>query len=86
MNVSLTPDLERFVKDQIASGRFRSASEVVGEGLRLLAGSSQGESDRRTTLQCEVDAGLLQVNEGKVRVFDADRVKQRARDAAKRAK
>jgi putative addiction module CopG family antidote len=36
MNVTLTPELERVVKQQVASGKFRTAEEVVGEGLRLL--------------------------------------------------
>ena len=35
-NVSLTPELEAFVDGRVASGRFRSASEVVRAALRLL--------------------------------------------------
>jgi len=36
MNVSLTSELEKFVADKVASGRYTSASEVVREALRLL--------------------------------------------------
>jgi antitoxin ParD1/3/4 len=36
MNVSLTPELERFVQDRVDSGLYGSASEVVRDGLRLL--------------------------------------------------
>jgi antitoxin ParD1/3/4 len=36
MNVSLTPELERFVAGRVASGRYRSASEVVRAALRCL--------------------------------------------------
>jgi antitoxin ParD1/3/4 len=36
MNVSLTPELERFVADEVESGRYTSASEVVHEALRRL--------------------------------------------------
>lgn len=36
MNVSITPELEGFVQEKVASGRYRSASEVVRAGLRLL--------------------------------------------------
>ena len=35
-NVSLTPELEAFIDERVATGRFRSASEVVRAGLRLL--------------------------------------------------
>jgi antitoxin ParD1/3/4 len=36
MNVSLTPELEEFVRTKVESGRYNSASEVVREALRLL--------------------------------------------------
>lgn len=36
MNVSMTPELERFVHDLISSGRYNSASEVFRDALRLL--------------------------------------------------
>ena len=36
MNISLTPELDSFVKNLVESGDYFSASEVVREGLRLL--------------------------------------------------
>ena len=36
MNVSLTPELEKFIADRIQRGMYHSASEVVREALRLL--------------------------------------------------
>ena len=35
-NVSLTPELEALDDSKVASGRYRSASEVVRAALRLL--------------------------------------------------
>jgi antitoxin ParD1/3/4 len=35
-NVHLPPELERFAKECVASGRYSSVSEVVRSGLRLL--------------------------------------------------
>src|SRR5277367_6746005 len=43
MNVSLTPELEKFVTTKVESGRYNSASEVVREALRLL---DEHDSDR----------------------------------------
>jgi len=36
MNVSLTPELEKFVEDTVATGRYSSASEVVRASLRKM--------------------------------------------------
>jgi len=46
MNVSLTPELEKFVSAKVESGRYNSASEVIREALRLLE-----EHDRVRTIQ-----------------------------------
>lgn len=45
-NVSLTPELEALVDAKVASGRYRSASEVVRAALRLL-----DERERRVDRQ-----------------------------------
>jgi antitoxin ParD1/3/4 len=36
MNVSLTPELERFVASELETGLYQTASEVIRAGLRRL--------------------------------------------------
>jgi predicted nucleotidyltransferase len=36
VNVSLTPELEKYVRRKVASGLYNNASEVIREALRLL--------------------------------------------------
>lgn len=36
MNVSLTPELDRYVLAKVKTGRYNSASEVLREALRLM--------------------------------------------------
>ncbi len=45
LNVSLTPELDQFVQQRVATGCYQTASEVVREGLRLL---EHQERDRET--------------------------------------
>jgi len=45
LNVSLTPELERFITFRVASGRYQTASEVVRAGLRLLEQSELREAE-----------------------------------------
>jgi len=35
MHISLTPELERIVRDKVESGLYNNASEVVRDALRL---------------------------------------------------
>lgn len=60
MNVSLTPELERFVQGKVRSGLYNNASEVVREGLRLLK-----ESDEvRLQWRERIERGWLQAQAG----------------------
>ena len=36
MNISLSPELERLIAEKVRSGQYRSADEVIREGLELL--------------------------------------------------
>jgi antitoxin ParD1/3/4 len=53
MNVSLSPELKAFIKDLVASGRYRNDSEVVRDGLRMLQ-----ERERWRRLEEELLEGL----------------------------
>lgn len=62
MNVSLTSRLDGFVDQQVSSGRYRSASEVVREGLRLL----ETRENQVSLLQEALDQGFSsELSEGK---------------------
>lgn len=44
MNVSLTPELEQYIRRKVDSGLYGNASEVVREALRLLLGRENGNA------------------------------------------
>lgn len=46
MNVSLTPELERYIRRKVASGLYNNASEVIREALRHLV-SRDGDAEKR---------------------------------------
>ena len=91
MNVALTRELEQVVNEKISSGLYRTANDVVREGLRLLIERDQ----REASLRRDVRAGFDAVARGEYVDYDAttihklaDRVKSRGRKrlAAERAK
>ena len=58
MNVSLTPDLEKYVQQKVDTGRYRSSSEVVREALRLLEEKDQARAQQLATLKAEIQKGV----------------------------
>ena len=58
MNISLTQELESFVKAKVQKGFYHSASEVIREGLRLLAEQEEIKKKRLEMLNFEIDKGL----------------------------
>ena len=79
MNVSLTPELEKFVNDQVASGMYYSASEVVREGLRLLKEQELYRSLKFHELRQEIQKGIDSSKSGKNELFDVEAIKVEGR-------
>ena len=76
MNVSLTPELEQFVSDSVATGRFSSASEVVRASLRIF----QKEERWKEYARAKIAKGLGDVAVS--RVVDGETAMRRIRKAA----
>lgn len=64
MNVSLTEQLEEFIAGEVQSGRYRSASEVVRAGVRLLQDQTRLHELRIDALRQELAGGLTQLDAG----------------------
>lgn len=66
MNVSLTPQLEKMVREKVESGSYNNASEVVRDGLRLIE-----QRDRKLeALRGLIQAGMDQIERGECVVAD----------------
>jgi putative addiction module CopG family antidote len=55
LNVSLTAELASFVRGQVASGSYGSASEVVRASLRLLIEADAADTRNPRTLNQQQD-------------------------------
>jgi antitoxin ParD1/3/4 len=61
MNISLTPMMEKFIKDQVKSGLYSNASEVVRLSLRNLI---LDQSDQRQSFVNDIKAGRQAIAKG----------------------
>ena len=64
MNVSLTPELEKYIQAKVESGRYTSASEVVREALRLLEQKEQERKQSLKEFQVELDRRIASLDRG----------------------
>ena len=56
-NVNLTDELDRFVLEKVASGRYENASEVVRAALRNLDREEREYEAKLAGLRAAIDAG-----------------------------
>ena len=84
MNVSLTPQLEKLVKEKVASGKYNSASEVMREALRLLVEQDQFRTIKLEALKREIELGMTDLEAGRHKTYASgqellDDIKKRGR-------
>jgi antitoxin ParD1/3/4 len=80
LTVTVPPELDAFIRDRIASGRFDTASDVVREGLTLLKGREREREAVVAEIRAEIAVGLEQARAGQLRdgeTFFADLARKR---------
>jgi antitoxin ParD1/3/4 len=82
-NVTLPPELERFVAEAVAAGRYGSASEAVAAGLGLLQRQEQARADFVASLEAaEAEAERAGWHSLDDVMAEADQIIATKRDAA----
>ncbi|HEY0153596.1 MAG TPA: type II toxin-antitoxin system ParD family antitoxin [Longimicrobium sp.] len=64
MNVSLPPELERWLSEKVDGDRYKSVSDVVREGLLLLQVREEEQAIRFASLRADIQSGLDQLDRG----------------------
>lgn len=85
MSISLPPDIEEFIRTEVASGRFESADDLLHEAISIL---KQRES-QRDELRKDIQAAVEQIENGDYFEYDdtslqgfLDELKQEAQQQA----
>ena len=66
ITVTLPPELDAFIKERVAAGRFATAGEAIREGLRLLEEREHKREAVLTELLREIEIGIEQAKSGKL--------------------
>ncbi len=64
LSSALPPDLQQFVQEQLAAGKYESASEIVCDAVRLLRDREQ--------LRLEIERGIKQLESGEFVEINSD--------------
>ena len=85
MNVTLRPDLKKFVERKVKEGRYASAEEAVNSLLSLAKEQEQLTPRDIEELRAEIDRGIADARAGRFVDFTAeDVIAERRAAAAKR--
>jgi antitoxin ParD1/3/4 len=80
MHVSLTPDIQRFVEEQVKAGRFSSVEDAVNGLIGIAKQEEELTEQDVEELRAEIDVALKEVEAGQVGEWDAADLKRRVRD------
>jgi len=58
MNISLTPDQERFIQNKLQAGKYRSTEEILEIALRLLDEYDRSETEWFKDVRVKIDAAI----------------------------
>jgi len=80
LNINLTPQLEKLVRQKVSSGRYNSASEVVREALRLMETQDELRSLKLEQLSRDIREGM---DSGLARPWSPAEIKREGRKLLK---
>jgi antitoxin ParD1/3/4 len=83
LNVSLPAELEKRVREYVASGMYGSASEVIREALRLFEAYQAAQGSHLAALKGDIAKGMEDVRKGRVGATDMKAIKAKGRAALK---
>lgn len=79
MNVSLTSELENYVKGKVATGMYSSVSEVMREALRLMEERDAVQAVRLEALRQDINKGLESLEREGSKPLDMEMIKAKGR-------
>jgi antitoxin ParD1/3/4 len=79
LTITLPSDMVAVVKGAVAGGDYASSSEGVREALRDWKMKRALQLQELAVLKGDIDKGLTDLAEGRVKDFDADRIIERGR-------
>jgi antitoxin ParD1/3/4 len=79
MNISLPPQMQRFLEAEVKAGRYATTSEAVRDGIRLLQERKAERAARLVELRNAVAVGIAQADRGETAPLNLEDVLAKVR-------
>jgi antitoxin ParD1/3/4 len=79
LTITLPSEMAAIVNDAVADGDYASTSDVVRDALHDWQAKRALQLRELAALKTDIDTGLADLAEGRVRDFDAERIVERGR-------
>ncbi len=79
LTITLPSDMAAIVRGAVEGGDYASSSEVIREALRDWKTKRAVQLMEMESLKADIDKGLADLAEGRVKEFDATRIIERGR-------
>lgn len=83
MNLTLLPELQRFVEHQVEAGTYESVDALINAAVERLRTEQELSEEQLKYLRGAVAVGIDQANRGEVAPWDPADLKRRIREATK---
>ncbi|MEA3274766.1 MAG: type II toxin-antitoxin system ParD family antitoxin [Pseudomonadota bacterium] len=74
ITITLTAEMARAVRGAVEAGEYASSSEIIREALRDWRHKRALQEQELADLRAKVQEGLADIDSGRVRDFDAERI------------
>ena len=81
MNVTLTSELEKLVKEKVGRGDYETADALVQEAVQRLI---EEDEQRREALRRDIQDGLDEIDRGEYTEYDEHTIKKLAKEVHER--
>lgn len=79
LTITLPAEMAATVKEAVDEGNYASSSEVIREALRDWKMKRALQGQELAAMKADIDRGLKDLAEGRVKDFDADRIIKRGK-------
>lgn len=83
MQVTLSPELEKFARAEVARGHFKSVTAVVSAAMKAVRANGTARKPVNKKIKAQIQAGIDAIERGEYTTYDAAGLQKLAADISR---